>query len=435
MRFSDTLSRPSGRLYYYAGGVLICVSASHHTAGFAVLERLTATVPSSAELILQAGVHGAVVLATCNRFELYLDLETEGAADHILDRLARSAGVTVQDLHDGTHRFSQSRVAAHLFAVVSGLESVVIGEAEITGQVRRAVNQARTDAAMTPRLERLFQMASSTSRRVRHRSGINEAGRSMVRLALDLAESRILDWRRARVVLIGTGAYAGATLTALRARGVPAVQVLSPSQQPERMADKDGADPQPWDQLPRLLAAADVVITSTNTCAVDVALLEAARRNCAGELLIVDLGMPANVDARVGTLHGVELLDLATIARHAPVAELDASARAQDAVAHATSEFTAAVARTEATPTIVALRRHVDDLIATELDRLHRRGQHTPEAEQAVKHFAAMLLHTPLTRAREGAVVDGPEPFARSVAQVFGIDTADPVEPSRRWCA
>src|SRR5699024_5314565 len=133
----------------------------------------------------------------------------------------------------------------------------------------------------------------------------------------------------------------------------------------------------------------------------------------------------------VGGLAGVELLDLATIARHAPVAELEASARARDEVARATDRFAAAVAEAESTPAILALRDHVQGLVETELERLRRRGEYTPEAERAVRHFAAMLAHTPTTRARRLAVEAGPGVFADALDTVFGLE-AEPAGHQRQ---
>ncbi|WP_194928665.1 glutamyl-tRNA reductase [Pseudactinotalea sp. HY158] len=432
--------------------MLVCLSVSFRTAGFDVLDRLTGAALPAAELLTLPGVRGAVAISTCNRLEAYLDVEAAGeapsssAAEELIGRLARSARIPPATVRAATRLLTRSRVPAHLFAVASGLESVAVGEVEIAGQVRRSAVLARESGTMTPELERLFQMASTTSRRVRTGSGIDAVGRSLIRLALDLAESRIRTWREARIVLVGTGSYARAALVALRERGAGEVDVVSPSGREATMAGRDGAVPRPWERLAHLLAGADLLVTSTVAPAtragalpgtgsgtgsdtgqgigpvVGARLVAQARERTRDPLLVVDLGMPANVDAAAGEVSGVELLDLATIARHAPVADLEASARARDEVARATDRFAAAVAEAEATPAILALRDHVDGLVEEELARLRRRGEDSPEAERAVRHFAAMLVHAPSTRARRLAVTEGPDRFAGALGTVFGVE-------------
>ncbi|MPV51017.1 glutamyl-tRNA reductase [Pseudactinotalea sp. HY160] len=444
MRFPDAPSRSGPAVEAYPGPVLVCLSVSFRTAGFDVLDRLTGAALPAAELLTLPGVRGAVAISTCNRLEAYLDVEAAGeapsssAAEELIGRLARSARIPPATVRAATRLLTRSRVPAHLFAVASGLESVAVGEVEIAGQVRRSAVLARESGTMTPELERLFQMASTTSRRVRTGSGIDAVGRSLIRLALDLAESRIRTWREARIVLVGTGSYARAALVALRERGAGEVDVVSPSGREATMAGRDGAVPRPWERLAHLLAGADLLVTSTVAPAtragalpgtapdigpvVGARLVAQARERTRDPLLVVDLGMPANVDAAAGEVSGVELLDLATIARHAPVADLEASARARDEVARATDRFAAAVAEAEATPAILALRDHVDGLVEEELARLRRRGEDSPEAERAVRHFAAMLVHAPSTRARRLAVTEGPDRFAGALGTVFGVE-------------
>src|SRR5699024_1198953 len=227
-------------------GVLICVSVSHRTADFALLERLSAAAANADPTHGLAGARGSVVVATCNRYESYLDVDDALAMDEpaplaeLFLRLADQVGVTPDRMRAAARTMTGSRVAAHLFAVASGLDSVVVGEDEIAGQVRRALADAREAGSTTPALERVFQMASTTSREVKNVTGINAAGRSMVRLALDLAESRVPAWDRVNVLLIGTGAYAGTTWAALRERGVDQIGVASPSGREHVFAQRDG---------------------------------------------------------------------------------------------------------------------------------------------------------------------------------------------------
>src|SRR3954469_7300369 len=224
--------------------VLRALTADYRVAGFDLLERLSVVSPESmARFAAESpGVEGVVLLATCNRFEAYLDvtLDDDSAVQALVQAAAAAAQVQPDALRAVLTERAGIETADHLFAVSSGLESLVVGEAEIAGQVSRALESARRCGSTTSELERLFQRASRTSSTVQNRTRVGFAGRSIVRLALDLAESRQGDWARTTGLLIGTGTYAGATLAALRDRGVTEVGVYSPSGRAERFARREG---------------------------------------------------------------------------------------------------------------------------------------------------------------------------------------------------
>src|SRR5690606_15045807 len=162
-----------------------------------MLERLSRTPDDLAPNLLRIAscVQGAVVVSTCNRFEAYVEVDEPVTAagavgvEAVLEEIEQSTGVTASDLEGACTMLSGRRVAEHLFAVASGLESVVPGEGEIAGQVRRALKAAREDGTTSPELERLFQRASQAQRKVKNVTAIGRAGRSLVRLSLELADS------------------------------------------------------------------------------------------------------------------------------------------------------------------------------------------------------------------------------------------------------
>lgn len=412
-------------------GVLVCLSASHRTASFAVLEALSSTAQSPTAYLAHVGVRGCVVVATCNRFEAYLDIgEKRTSPDHVLAavlaNLAAATGVAGPDLQRAIQVMRASRVAAHLFAVASGLESVVVGENEIAGQVRRALAQARDAGTTTFALERLFQMAATTSRDVKNTTALNAAGRSMVRLALDLAESRLPPWAGTNVLIIGTGAYARTTLAALRDRGAHSIRVASPSGREATFAAKEGVGAVPAAELAGALGWADLVITSTTVRALDAVALGPAREHSPSPLLVVDLGLPSNVDKDVAALPGTTLLDLETVSLHAPVQELNASAQARDLVHRATREFETRTAQDAATPAIVAFRTHITALLDAEIERARSRGDAGGEIERALRHFAGALVHAPSERARELAAAGRAEEVGAALAALYGIELDAP---------
>ncbi len=409
--------------------VLFCLSASHKTAPFDLLERLSTHTTAVAPLIAghSEDVKGTVVLSTCNRFEAYIDLDVSSgaareaglAAAH--EAIRTATGVTPEDLEGACEVTAGTKVAEHLFSVASGLESVIVGEGEIGGQVRRALDEAREHGTTSSELERLFQRATETQKGVKNGTALGRAGRSLVRLALDLAGSRIADWTTQRTLLVGTGSYAAATLAALRDHGVTDITVHSPSGRGARFAAKHGLLSVASDEFAAVAASSDLVITCTSReePVIDAALLQGAGFD--GAAMIIDLGMPRNVAPDVATVPGVTLLDLETIRLHAPLEELQATEAARAIVQDAAARFHLASRQQSAQPAIVALRQHVFELTQAEVDRARRRGD-GEQVEQALRHLVGVLLHTPTARAGQLAAEGRSDEVFDALETLFGID-------------
>ncbi len=404
--------------------MLLCLSSNHGNASFELLERLSIGAPEASRTLVEtAFISGAVVLATCNRFEAYLDIDEPltgapvVAVESVLYALSQASGATEEELRASITVHQDEAVARHLFAVSSGLESVVIGEDEISGQVSRALDAARARGTTSPDLERLFQKATHTSRGVKNGTAIGGAGRSLVRLALDLASSRIADWAEARVLVIGTGSYAATTIVALRSLGAGDVRVFSPSGRGSAFAAKHRLIVETT--LAGAAAAADVVITCTADAVVGPEVFVGGRR-----CIVIDLGLPRNVDPAVARVEGVELLDLETIRIHAPLEELNAHDDARAIIGDAAAGFAADRA---AAPVIGALRRQILDALDAEISRARRRGA-GDETEVALRHFAGVLLHQPSVRIRELAG-QGRVPELLAALGLFGIQV--PAEVTR----
>jgi len=404
--------------------MLLCVTASHRTTDFALLDRVSRDVSTTAADLVAAdpAVRGAVVLATCNRFEAYLDVDDDQSAglvpaDLVFATLAGSVGEDAAELRKSAELLHGDEAVRHLFAVSSGLESVVVGEDEISGQVQRALATARAERTSSSALEQAFQRAARTSRQVRKAADLGGAGRSMVRLALDLAASRVTDWGTVPVLVVGTGRYAATTIAALRARGARDIRVFSATDRADAFAARYGVRAE--HELRAAIGAAEIMITCTaryTVTAQDVP--DAARR------LIIDLGLPRNVEPAVGQLPGVELLDLELLALHAPLSELGEGA--QQLVATAAAEFSA---EAEAAPGIVALRRHVLEALEQELSRSRARGGDA-STEEALRHLAGMLVHAPSVRARRLAAEGRSHEFLAGLEAVYGLQV-EPGDASR----
>ncbi|MCT2086737.1 glutamyl-tRNA reductase [Microbacterium enclense] len=436
--------------------MLLCVSASHKTASFDLLERLSVPTTPVAPLIAAHDecVQGAVVVATCNRFEAYVDMDEPVTAavavgvEATLSAIEAATGVPASELDGSYTVLGGGDVAEHLFSVASGLESVVVGEGEIAGQVRRALSESRQLGTTSGELERLFQRASEAQRGVKNATAIGRAGRSLVRLGLELADSRIADWSTQRVLLVGTGAYAAATVAALRDQGAEDISVHSPSGRAAKFAAKHGLRAVSAETFPSAVAHADLVITCTTsekhvvsaaTFAAGRTAAEAAGLASAGcpvdhsgRRLVIDLGLPRNVDPDVATVPGVDLLDLETIRLHAPLEELQATDAARDLVRDAARRFTSVGERKNITPAVVALRAHVFGVLDAEVERVRARGDEGGQTEQALRHLVGVLLHTPTTRAHELAESGRGDEYVSALSALFGIDVAEAPAPASR---
>ncbi len=375
--------------------MLVCLTAHQRATPLDSLERLAGMGDEVALRLKDAhdGIRGAVVLSTCNRFEAYFDLSDASpvpAMDAAMEQLAGLTDLPFRTVRDTVDFAQGHRVAQHLFAVAAGLDSVAVGEDEIAGQVRRALDAARRDGLTTTPLEQLFQRATEASRAVRNSTQLGESGRSLVRLAVDLAGSRLDSWHGARVLLVGTGRYAAAALAALRAVGAQDVRVHSRSGR-NRFAHREHLTVVSAGAYAAEAAAADVIVTCTTTTqdhALSADEHAVARAGATGPQVIIDLGMPRNVDPGVRALPGVELLDLETIRVHAPIDESATLGHAREIV-HAAAQRHAAAHRVhEVSPAVVALRDHVRAVLESEIAR----GA-SAETEAALRHFSGVLLH------------------------------------------
>ncbi|MBW4094759.1 MAG: glutamyl-tRNA reductase [Acidobacteria bacterium] len=420
--------------------VLFSLAASHADTDLETVARLSAgasKVPTSS-LLNTAELRGAVALATCNRYELYAEAETESEiptarAALLADiaahsQLPESAVTAAFETHVGPE------VSAHLFAVSSGLDSAVVGEREIAGQVRRALSQAQQEGTATPALTRLFQSASKTAKEVGAQTALGSRGLSVVSVALDLA-SELGDgdwqsWAGKNALVFGTGAYAGAAMAKLRERGCTDVAVFSASGRATDFTASRGGSPISTPELPDALARADVLIgVSGSDHQLDATQVAFARGLDPKPLTVIDLALTHDFDPAVADLPWVELVTLESVRLAAPSETIESLEQASHIVTAAAAKFEQTQNARSVDSAIVALRKHTLSVLDSEIERV--RAQHgctaaAEEVEFAMRRMVKSLLHIPTVRARELAAAGQQDAYVAGLEALYGISVETP---------
>jgi glutamyl-tRNA reductase len=407
---------------------LFLVGLSYRTAPVAVRERY-AVAPSQlaehdAKLVARAPIDEAAVLSTCNRTELYgVARGSELALDH-LHRFLR------EELGDGSaapvqvYELRGADVVSHLFRVAGGLDSMVLGEAQILGQVKDAYRSAVAARSCGPVLGRLFQHAFRAAKRIRSETGLGASTVSVARVGVSLAREIFEDFNGKRVLMLGAGEMAESALRGLREAGAEQIAVVNRTLGAAvELAARHGGSAHSLDQLGDELLRADIAITSVQ---VDRPLLGAAELGRAFEkrrgrpLLIVDLGIPRNVDPAVATLDNVYLYDLDDLEATAERGRQQRAAAAEAARAIASQEAGEYLRWLELAPhapTLEELRRRLERVAAAELERL--RGA---DPAQVAEALVAKLLHPPLERLRGESERGVSRYYADALRDLFGLD-------------
>ncbi len=385
-----------------------------------------------------SAVSGVVILSTCSRFEIYCQIPSDvcvlSTRSTVLSALSNCSGLPLSRLFAIFNQIQGQLLVKHLFAVASGLDSVIAGEYQIGGQVRRALSDAQTAGTTTGPLIRLFQEASRTAKTVATRTTVNASGRSIAALSLDIALSvmRHETLAAASVVIFGTGAYAAHIMEVLRGQKCTAVFVFSWTGRAEDFTAAKGGTALSLAELPAAIAAADIILgCSGNGARLDASTLGSWRQHTTRPLVAIDLSPNNDFDPAIAHLPGLELLTLESIRRAAPKADIETLRQAHDLVQDAVHRFEEQESIRQIDTAIVALRQHVEGVLAAELKRLHQqeRGAAVPEASAALRRMAQQLLHTPMVRARKMATAGEHHAYIAALDALFGISVDLPDHP------
>jgi len=415
---------------------IVVIGINHRTAPVTLLERMTIPEPSLPKALHNLGVRDdireVVVLSTCNRTEVYAVVERfHGAYDDIRDFFCETSGLASEDVTP--HLFSQHDEAAvaHLFGVASGLDSAVIGESEIIGQVRDAWETAMAQGVARSSLNLLFRHALETGKRARTETAIARSTASVSHAAVEMAEEIIGSLAGSRVLVLGAGEMGEGVATALAKAGAQTVVVNRTAGRGEALAGKVGARVASFAELGAELAGADVVVSCTG--AGDVVLtrgaVEDARAGAMSPLLIVDIALPRDVDPSVARLAGVTLRDLDHLNEWAARGLSAREAEVDDVRAIISEEverFVLSSAQRQAAPLVAQLREAVEETRQTELARFSARLAQLGDEEREVietitRSIVAKMLHTPSVRLREAAGTPQGERLSAAVRDLFNL--------------
>ena len=412
----------------------LVVGLSHHTAPVTVLERAALSADAVEKLL--ADVHSAehiceaVAVVTCNRVELYADVATfHGGVEEISSLLARHVQADLAELTSHLYVHYEDAAVSHLFHVASGLDSMVVGEGQILGQVRDAYRRAQAAETVGRVLQALFPAALRVGKRCHAETDIDSAGRSVVTVGLAAVAPAGVAGSQALVV--GAGSMAALAASTLVREGADVVIASRSADRAERLAGIVGGRAIELSRLSRALVDVDVVVSCTGAAEVVLSadMVEAAVRERGGRpLRVLDVALPRDVDLAVHALPGVVAADLATLAGRDDLAAAAEDVGAVRAiVADELAAFAGARRQAQVAPTVVALRAMADDVVASELARMGSRlpdldARALEEITKTVRRVVDKLLHAPTVRIKELAAEPGGASYESALRELFALD-------------
>lgn len=420
---------------------ILALGINHATAPVALRERVAFAPDSTPTALrdLQAlpGVEAAAILSTCNRTELYVDHEP-GAELRALEWLERFHGLARAELASVTYRYQDAQAVRHVFRVATGLDSLVVGEPQILGQLKQAYRLAQDARTLSGPLEQLLQRSFSVAKTVRTETRLGANAVSVAYAAVRLATQVFDEMPRRQAVLVGAGETIELVARHLLGAGVRRTVVVNRTLERARaLADRIGGQAARLSELDAHLADCDILVTATHG-AEPVVQAAALKRAFAGRrrrpLFAVDLGVPRNIDAAVADLDDVYLYtvdDLRAVVEEGLRGRREAAAQAESMVSLHVDEFMGWWRERAASSMIVAMRQRADHARADVLDRALKRLRHGDTPEQALEFLSHALcnrlLHRP-TVALRTAAANGDEDYLDWATRFWSND-ADSSEP------
>jgi glutamyl-tRNA reductase len=418
---------------------VLVVGLSHKTAPIATLELAAVSGDALTKLIHDVAqaepVAEVFVVSSCNRVEVYAEVDRfHAGVTAICELLGRHCGMPAADLTPHLYVHYEDRAVGHLLAVTSGLDSMVIGEGQILGQVRAALRLAGEQGTLGRILGDLGRLALRTGKRVRSETGINRVGASLVTVAIDLAAAAFGGGDSAQlagrnVVIVGAGSMSSLAIATASRTGAAQIVVANRTRgNAERLAARYDATVVSLADLTPAIAAADVVISCTGAAGhvISPEVIPAQRQE---KLVFLDLAMPRDVDPAVASLPGITVIGMDQLSEHGTVAQAQDVTAVRTIIEAELAAYQQANDAATVAPTVVALRAKAAKVVDAELARLAGRlsadglsGHAHDEIAQTVRRVVDKLLHAPTVRVKELAGSPGGEEYAAALRVLFDLD-------------
>ncbi len=415
---------------------ILVIGVNHRSGPLSVLERVTLSgdgLPKAVNtLVSRDNIREVAVLSTCNRTEIYAVTEKfHGAFDDIRDFLGGIGGLNAEDLSAFVFAQHDEAAVEHLFEVAAGLDSVVIGESEILGQVKSAWEIAQSEGGARSTLNLLFRHAITAGKRARTETSIGRGTVSMSHAAVEMAMERLGPLEGAQVLVVGAGAMGDGIAVALHNAGAGEIIVANRSAgRGDALAQRVDGRAVGFERLPEVLGTADLVLTCTGSeePVITSELISLARQPLR-PILIVDIALPRDVEPSVGELPGVTVWDLEDLrtwaerGRNSRLSEVDS---VRSILREQIDRFRAESTALQATPLVIAMRDRAEQVRLQELERHSSRlADLTPEQRESVevitRSIIAKMLHAPSVRLKDQAGTPRGERNAAAVADLFDL--------------
>ena len=416
---------------------VLIVGMSHKSAPIELLERASldtdAAVKLSHRALETSSVTEAAVISTCNRVEIIVEAERfHGAVEEVSRLLAEHADLDRSQLAQHVYVHYDDAAVAHIFAVASGLDSMILGESQILGQVRDALHSAQAEATVGPALNALFQQALRIGKRGHAETGIDRLAPSTVTAGLDAA-GQVAAAPSTRFLVAGAGTMASLAVRTLIDRGVAPERIAVANRTVQRaheLVATFGVRAVAWDDLDAELGATDVVISCTGHSGFVFDRERVAASTSGSPLTFVDLALPRDVDPSTAQIDGVTVIDLVVIGERSENAELAADVeQVREIVEDEVRTFLAAKSASQVTPTVVALRSMATEVVDAEVARITTRmpdlrAEEVEQVRRSLQRVADKLIHAPTVRVQQ--LVEGPAglTYADALADLFALDQA-----------
>ena len=416
---------------------IVVLGINHRTSPVALLEKMTIAddaVPQALHsLSAKDDIREVVVISTCNRTEVYAVADRFHAAyDGIRDFFCEKSGLDPDEVSPHLYSEFDETAVSHLFEVAAGLDSAVLGESEIIGQVRGAWEHAMSEGTSRGSLNLLFRFALEVGKRARTETGISRSTASVSHAAVEMANEILGSLHGSRVLVVGAGEMGEGVATALSRAGAEHVVVVNRTEsRGEALAEKVGARVAGFENLETEISGADVIVSCTGagSAVITESMVHSARTGIDSPLLIVDIALPRDVESSVSSLPNVTLRDLdhlkdwANRGLEKRAAEVD---QVKGIVQEETERFVSEQAQRQAAPLIAQLREVAESTRLSETDRVTSRlagltDDQRDAVEALTKGIVAKLLHNPSVRLREAAGSPQGERLAAAVQDLFNL--------------